>query len=58
MYIFPTTFSDDPDLFKKVITSDKSWIYGYDIKTKVHTSQWKRSEEPTPKKSDLKLSQM
>ena len=28
------TFNDDPDLLKKVITGDKSWVYGYDIKTK------------------------
>ena len=29
-----TTFNDDPDLLKKVITGDKSWMNGYDIKTK------------------------
>ena len=28
------TFSDDPDLFKKVITGDKSWVYGFGIETK------------------------
>ena len=24
-------FNDDPDLLKKVITSDESWVYGYNI---------------------------
>ena len=23
-----TTFNDDPDLLKKVITGDESWVYG------------------------------
>ena len=30
-----TTFNDDPDLFKKVITGGESWVYGYNIETKV-----------------------
>ena len=33
--------NDDPDLLKKVITSDESCIYGYDIETKAQSSQWK-----------------
>ena len=37
-----TIFNDDPNLLKKLITSDESWMYGYDIETKVQTSQWKR----------------
>ena len=24
-----TTFNDDPDLLKRVITGDESWAYGY-----------------------------
>ena len=35
------TFNDDPDLLKKIITADKSWVYGYDIETKTQSSQWK-----------------
>ena len=45
-----TTCNDDPDLFKKVITGDESWMYGYDIEIKTQSSQWKRSEVPRPKK--------
>ena len=29
-----TTFNDDPDLLKKVITGDESLVFGYDIETK------------------------
>ena len=40
-----TKFNDNPDLLKEVISGDESWTYGYDIKTKAQSSQWKRSEE-------------
>ena len=33
-----TTFNDDPDLLKKVITGNESWVYGYDIETKAQSS--------------------
>ena len=33
-----TMFNGNTDLLKKVITHDKSWVYGYDIETKVQTS--------------------
>ena len=42
---------DNPDLLKKVITGDESWVYGYDIETKAQSSQWKRSVERRPKKA-------
>ena len=41
-----TMFNDNPDLLKKVITGDESWVYGYDIEIKAQLSQWKRPEEP------------
>ena len=34
-----TTFNDDPDLLGEVITGDKSWVYGNDIKTKAQSFQ-------------------
>ena len=46
-----TTFNNDPDLLKKVITGDESLVYGYDIETKAQPSQCKCPEEPRPKKS-------
>ena len=45
------TFNDDTDFLKKVITGDKSWVYGYNIETKAQSSQWKCLEEPRPKKA-------
>ena len=30
---------DDPDLLKKVLAGDESWVYGYDIETKAQSSQ-------------------
>ena len=33
-----TTFNDDLDLHKKVITGDEAWAYDYDIETKLQTS--------------------
>ena len=36
-----TTFYDDPNLLKKVITGDESWVDGYDIEIKDQSSQWK-----------------
>ena len=43
--------NDDPDLLKRVITGDKSWVYGYDVETKAQSSQWKHAESPRPKKA-------
>ena len=36
--------NDDPDLLRKVITGDESWVYGYDVETKAQSSQWKHTE--------------
>ena len=46
-----TTFNDDLDLLKKVITDDESWVYGYVIEAKVQSSQWKHPEESRLKKA-------
>ena len=43
--------NDDPDLLKRVITVDESWVYGYDVETKAQSSQWKHTESPRPKKA-------
>ena len=39
------------NVLKKVITGDESWVYGYDPATKQQSSQWKRPDEPRPKKA-------
>lgn len=43
--------NDDPDLLKRVITGDETWVYGYDVETKAQSSQWKHPESPRPKKA-------
>jgi hypothetical protein len=42
---------DDPSFMLRVITGDESWVYGYDLKTKQQSSQWKSPESPRTKKA-------
>ena len=39
--------NDDPDLLKRIITGDETWVYGYDVKTKAQLSQWRHSGLPS-----------
>lgn len=41
----------DPDLLNRVITGDKTWVYGYDPETKTQSSQWKGQSFPRTKKA-------
>lgn len=41
-------FNGDPDVSKSFITSEKSWVYSYEIETKTY---WKDSEGPRPKRA-------
>ncbi|PNF34001.1 hypothetical protein B7P43_G04643 [Cryptotermes secundus] len=41
----------DPEFLKTVITGDESWVYRYDLKTKVQASQWKHPTSPRPKRA-------
>ena len=43
--------NNDDTVLKKVTTGDESWVYGYDPETKQQSSQWKRPDEPRPKKA-------
>ena len=43
--------NDDPDLLKKVITGDESWVYGYEVETKAQSSQWEHTKSTRPKKA-------
>ncbi|XP_022187162.1 uncharacterized protein LOC111045989 [Nilaparvata lugens] len=36
--------NDDPDLFKRIITDDKTWVYGYEVKTRAQSFHWKHTE--------------
>jgi len=36
--------------FKNIITGDETWVYGYDVETKMQSSQWMGKGTPRPKK--------
>jgi len=40
----------DENFLKNVITGDETWVYGYDVETKVQSSQWVGKSSPRPKK--------
>ena len=42
---------DDPSFMSRVITGNKSSVYGYDPETKQQSSQWKSPGPPRPKKA-------
>jgi hypothetical protein len=39
------------EFLNTVITSDESWVYGYDPETKVQSSRWKHPTSQRPKKA-------
>jgi hypothetical protein len=43
--------NEDPEFLKTAITGDEMWVYRYDPEMKVHSSQWKHSSSPRPKKA-------
>jgi hypothetical protein len=42
---------DNPNFISNIITSDETWVYGYDPETKQQSSQWKSPNSPWPKKA-------
>ena len=42
---------NDETFIQRIITGDESWVYGYDIETKVQSSQWVGCGSPRPKKA-------
>ncbi|UYV73733.1 hypothetical protein LAZ67_11000634 [Cordylochernes scorpioides] len=43
--------TDDPELMKRVITGDETWIYGFDSETTQQASEWRFKNKPRPKKA-------
>jgi hypothetical protein len=39
------------NFLKNIITGDETWVYGYNVETKVQSSQWVSKTSPRPKKS-------
>ena len=42
---------NDKEFLSKIITGDESWVYGYDMETKVQSSLWTSKTSPRPKKA-------
>jgi hypothetical protein len=42
---------EDPHFFSKVVTGDKSWVYGYEPETKQQSSQWMSPSSPRAKEA-------
>jgi hypothetical protein len=40
----------DDNFMKNIITGDETWVYVYDVETKVQSSQWVSKTLPQPKK--------
>ena len=36
----------DENFLKNVMTGDETWVYGYDVETKVQSSQWVGKSSP------------
>jgi hypothetical protein len=43
---------------KTIVTGDETWVYGYDIETKLQSSQWVGQGSPRPKKARMSRSNM
>jgi hypothetical protein len=43
--------SENENFLKRIITGDETWLYGYDVETKMQFSQWVGKNSPRPKKS-------
>ena len=39
------------NFLKNIITGDETWVYGYDVETKMQSSQWMGKGFPRPKKA-------
>ena len=39
------------EFLSKIMTGDESWVYGYDVETKVQSSQWMSKTSPRPQKA-------
>jgi len=45
--------SVDENFLKTIVTGDETWVYGYDVETKIHSSQWEGQGSPRPKKARM-----
>jgi len=43
---------------KNIITGDETWVYGYDVETKMQSSQWMGKGSPLPKEARMSRSKI
>lgn len=43
--------NEEEDFMETVVTGDETWVFGYDVETKVQSSQWTGKGSPRPKKA-------
>jgi len=43
--------ASDSSILGNVIMGDETWVYGYDLETRVQSSQWKSPSSPHVKKA-------
>jgi hypothetical protein len=48
----------DENFLKRIITGDETWVYGYDVETKMQSSQWVGKTSLRPKKAQQVRSNM
>ena len=48
-----TNASGNYNFLKNIITGDETWVYGYDVETKMQSSQWVGKGSPRPKKARM-----
>jgi len=46
------------NFLKNIITGDETWVYGYDVETKMQSSQWMGKGSPGPKKARMSRSKI
>jgi len=46
------------NFLKNIITGDETWVYGYDVQTKMQSLQQMGKGSPRPKKAQMSLSKM
>ena len=44
------------NFLKNIITGDETWVYGYDVETKIQSLQWMGKGSPCPKEARMSWS--
>ena len=42
--------NSDPTFIERIITSDETWVYKFDMQTGQQSSEWRTKDEPKPTK--------